>query len=193
MTAAATEINQHTAERRRMVPEPYFVNILLPTLRKWIRREDVEVGHYLNVADGLNNEITVIDENGVKLYDVPPLFVDTPTRVARFDDNNRIANVHKLVQIQGMKADNGEMRDFMNIEDDLVDMLTPRAEDAAKTEALVKLVYIYDRYDLPLEELVGDIAPVIRKALQDGKKTGPSGHKVESRSDAREEDDFIID
>lgn len=193
MAKAATEINDSTAERKRKVPEAYFVNILLPVLRKWIRREEVEIGHYLNVADGLNNEIEVVDQEGVKLYDVPPLFVDVPTRVARHEPGVNIPTIHKLVQIQGMHVDNNDMRQVFTIENDLVDILAPRAEDASKTRCLVMLCHIYDRYELPLEELVGEtLAPVIAAALRAAKKPGTKAI-AESGNNARSDDDFIID
>lgn len=195
MAVAATEINNHTLERKRKVPEPYFVNILLPVLRKWIKREEVEVGHYLNVADGLNNEIEVVDVNGVKLYDVPPLFVDIPTRVARAVPGERIITIDALVQMQGLHIDNGDVRQHFAIEHDLIDILSPRVEDSAKAKCLVQLIHIYERYELPIEELVGDkLAPVIRAALQAANKPGSTiAVKESDSSNERTDDDFIID
>ncbi|MNO02119.1 hypothetical protein D3C81_2224310 [compost metagenome] len=55
------------------------------------------------------------------------------------------------------------------------------------------LCHIYDRYELPLEELVGpDLAPVIAAALRAAKKPGTKAI-AESGNNARSDDDFIID
>lgn len=171
--AAADEINLMSAKRIRKVPEHYFKANLLPLVRAWIVKDDnnpPEIGFWLNVADGLNNHIEIVDDKDQEkvLFLVPPPFCDIPMRT-ELPNAKRLVTVHDLVLLQGDMHDNGDQRGFWDLERQIADVCSPRPEDAAKTRYLVMLVKIYDRYNLPLEELVGSLADEIRAELKKGK------------------------
>ena len=166
MDGAVAEINAESESRQRMVPEVYFVQNLLPILRKWVRNDPKDLaqpGLWFNVAGGLNHPMRVAGPDGKFLFEAPPLFVDIPTRNRAGPEG--MVSIHQLVDMQGHMFDNGDQRAAFEVESELVSILEPKPEQVAKTEALVKLVHIYRRYDLPLKELVGDAAAEIEAAL----------------------------
>jgi len=155
MLSAAQLINQTIVDRRRKIPEAHFSTVLLPNIRKWVRNEpDAEPGYWLNVADGLNAEIDVTDQAGNVLFVVPPPFHDIPTSVTP-PTGKRFTTPHQLVVQQVTMADNGDTRAVMDIEGGLADALMPRPEDELKVKYLKMYVQIYQRYELPMEELLG--------------------------------------
>lgn len=166
MDGAVAEINEESARRQRYVPEPYFVNVLLPILRKWIRndpKDPAEPGLWFNLAGGLNNTLDVADAKGQLLFTAPPLFMDIPARNKKGAEG--MVSIHQLVDMQGHMFDNGDQRKAFEVENELVEILEPKAEHVERTRHLVTLVHIYHRYNLPLSELLGEMASEVEAEL----------------------------
>lgn len=155
---AAEEINRIASSYRR-VPESYFKNVLLPIIRRHVNRDpDVEIGLWLNVADGLNRPIEVVsdtDRNEV-LFVVPPAFNDIP--LSDRLPEGRFVTIEHLVMQQRDMIDNGDRRTALEIDKQLVDVLKPRPEDETKTAHILLLANIWKRYNLPLSEVLGNLA-----------------------------------
>lgn len=166
---AADDLNRLTQARIRTIPEEFFQAVLLPILRAWVRKEDVEIGHWLNIADGLNNPINVADRDGKIIFRVPPPFIDIPIRSERLA--GRLVTPHHLVTQQVEAIRNGDARCVMTIEHELANIFTPRPEDKAKVESILMLVDIYRHYSLPMEEVLGPNAETLLKKY-DAAKAG---------------------
>ena len=168
MTDAADLINTAADKRVRRVREHYFVNNLLPIVRKWLRndKEDpAEVGVWLNVADGLNNDIIIVDANDKEMFRLPPPFIDIPTRTVNIGAT-RHASIHQIVQQQDHLDRNGDQRAVYEIERSISDIFAPKPEDEAKRRNTFLLIGIYHRYSLPMEELLGARAEEILTAIK---------------------------
>lgn len=150
---AAQSILDMSKAMIRRVPEPYFFHKLLPIIRQWLQGAPAEVGVWMNVADGMENEIVVVDEKNVELFVCPPPFIAIPPR-SEFSRKNR-DSAHAIVHAQGLMYDAGEIRKANAIEDNLFEMVVDKPDIALKTAAIDKMIVIYQRYDLPLQELLG--------------------------------------
>lgn len=154
LDATAALINASAAARRRRIPEPFFVDVLLPHVRKWVRCDPTaEPGFWLNVADGLNAEIDVVDSEGNVVVVVPPPFHDIAPSSSR--PQGRVVTPAQIVDQQRALQENGDTRAVMNIEKGLIDILEPRPEDELKIKYIRYYIAIYQRYELPMEELLG--------------------------------------
>lgn len=150
---AAESILSMSKAMIRRVPEPYFKHKLLPIIRNWLQGLPAEVGQWMNVADGMENEIIVVDEKNVELFVCPPPFIAIPPR-SEFTRKNR-DSAHAIVHAQGLMYDAGEIRKANAIEDNLFEMVVDKPDVALKTAAIDKMIAIYQRYELPLQELLG--------------------------------------
>ena len=54
---------------------------------------------------------------------------------------------------------------FRSMESQLVQLLEPRPEDDAKTRALLQLIEVYRRYNLPLVDILGRMAADVETEL----------------------------
>lgn len=191
--SAAAQINAGTAARIRNVREPYFQAVILPILRQRVRNEVCDtLGVWLNVADGLNNPMNVVDDQGNLLFVCPPAFIDIHLNTKA--PEGRFTTTHHVVQQQTDMIANGDMRGIMAIEDGLFEAHRPmtRVEDFA--DAVMKLVDIYKFYSLPMEELLGEQAEEILALANKRQKTTASGLAApvqEESHDATSDDDLI--
>lgn len=190
---AAQDISDGTKANFRRVPEPYFVAHLLPILRKWIindPKDPAEPGLWFNVADGLHHPIYVVDAEQNVLFETPLLFVQIPDRDPL--KNHRLNSVHQMVSVQGMMMDNSDHRAGWQMEQEIVQTLTPSPEVDEKTKNLILMVKIYQRYNLPLEEILGEeVAAEIRPSL--AKEIASSKPKQLPSPGISEDDEFIFD
>lgn len=167
MSEAAKEMNDFVAARRRKVPEPYFANVLLPIIRDHVTgKAPQNLGIWLNVADGMHNRMDIVDDEGNILFTAPPAFNNIPDRSTRPDPNDRQPTIAQLVERQGDLIDNGDMRGSMDIDQRILEQCAPRPEDDEATENLVLLIRVYQRYNLPLKELLGEAAEEIAELLR---------------------------
>lgn len=167
MTSAADEINAMTKERIRNVPVAYFQANVLPIVRAWVKGDKTDmVGHWMNVADGINNPINIVNEAGELVLTCPPPFVGTPSRDQA--PTSRFTTAHQVVQQQADMLANGDTRGVMAIENSLIDIYKPRPEDHEKTVAILQLVAVYRYFGLPLEEVLGPNAQEFMKNLTEG-------------------------
>lgn len=191
--SAVATINELTAARIRDVREPYFQAVILPILRKRVRNEVCEnLGVWLNVADGLNNPINVVDDDGKLLFVCPPAFTDI--HLSTKTPEGRFTTTHHVVQQQADMIANGDMRGIMAIEEGIFQAHRPttRVEDYA--DAVMKLVDIYKFYSLPMEELLGEQAGEILALAEKRKKSSATSQVAatqEESHDASSDDDLI--
>lgn len=187
MSSAADAINQSVKDRIRSIPEAFFVSTILPIVRDWVAgRDTAQVGVWMNVADGINNPINVVDENGQVVAIVPPPFIATPTPHLP-PSGRRFTTVHQIVQRQSDSLNNGDVRAVMEVEQELINIFNPKAGDEAKAVSLMNLAKIYRRYDLPMEELFGDAAPSILQRIKDSESTTSLAGNKDSQDNGAEE------
>lgn len=167
MHNAAIEINKMTAARIRRVPEPHFRTQLLPVVRSWVTKSEqaLDIRYWLNVADGLNYPIHVVDADDNILFTVPPPFIDIPI-TTQYNPGERFSTVYQEVALQGIIADSGNPKEFWKMEREIGEKYQPRPEQEDMARAMSQLVGMYQYYDLPLEEILGEegakhIAPVL--------------------------------
>lgn len=184
---ACSLINNYVEKQIRHIPEHYFVKVLLPLMRGWLRGDPVEIGIWLNVADGLDRQIVVVDENKKEMFRVPPPFVGVPTRV--HVPGEKLVTLGTIVQHQKNLSDNGDKRAAMQIEHELVDICAPRPEDEEKARNILLLVSIYLRYDLPMEEVLGPKAKEILKTITDSSTSEDGGSTTAQPSERVEQSD----
>jgi hypothetical protein len=177
LDSAADEINRMTAARIRRVPEPYFAKHLLHVVRAWVTKADPapEIGHWLNVADGLHNPINVVDANDNILFVVPPAFVDIQLNTTDHKAARKKSMLH-AINLQGVYADNTNLREFWGIEESLVQDNMAKPAEHSMAHALTQLVRMYHYYKLPLVEILGEegaaqLAPLLEAESGVAKQT----------------------
>lgn len=189
MDAAAAEINRMTEKRIRRVPEPHFRTALLNVVRAWVTKKEPapEIGYWLNVADGLNNHLHVVDAQDNILFTVPPPFVDIKLET-KYDPKLRNQSIWHAVSLQGVHHDNNDQRKFWEMETSLVNDNQATPADKSLAIALTQLTAMYQYYDLPLEELLGaEGAASVRPLLPEkGGATSPSDTGISDEPDAYE-------
>ena len=195
MTSAADEIINMTRAMVRRVPENVFKHEVLPLLRGWIVGQPVEIGRWMNIADGMENEIIVVDGENKELFICPPPFIEIIPR-SDFGRRGELAG-HAIMHMQGMMFDNGDVREAINIDANLTNLMLEKPDSALKTAALTKLIKIYLRYDIPMVELLGDhteeILAAYAKLLEERGETAPDAlNKDAKEDDAGEEEQILI-
>lgn len=150
---AAESILSMSKAMIRRVPEVYFFHKLLPIIRNWVQGLPAEVGQWMNVADGMENEIIVVDDKNIELFICPPPFIGIPPR-SQFSAKNR-DSAHAIVHAQGLMYDAGEIRKANAIDEALFEMVVDKPDVALKTDAIDKMIAIWQRYELPMQELLG--------------------------------------
>ena len=181
--SAAQSIIDMSRAMIRKVPEPYFFHKVLPLVRSWVQGLPTEVGQWMNVADGMENEIIVVDEQGKELFICPPPFISIPPR-SEFAPKNR-NSAHAIVHAQGLMHDAGDIRQANAIDENLFELVVDKPDVSLKTDAIDKMIGIYQRYDLPLVELLGSHVDEIMNAR--GTPT-----KVEAKTQAIPDDEEEI-
>lgn len=182
---AANMILKMTEDMLRKVPEEYFKAIVLPIVRGWIQGLPVEVGQWMNVADGMENEIVIVDTKGNELFRCPPPFISMPPKT-EFGEKNR-ESAFAVVHAQGLMYDAGEIRQGNAIDDSLFELVVEKPDIAIKTAAIDKMIFIYQRYDLPLTELLGSHTDEIMKA-----RGAPVKAAATSKAIPDDEEDTLI-
>lgn len=165
LSGAAEEIIQHQESRRRKVPIQMFESVLLPIVRGWVRNDkDVEVGVWMNIADGMSAELDVVDAAGNILFTLPPPFLDT--YLSNEAPQGRIVTPHTLVMQQEEMIRNGDQRGVMTIDQGLLETFSPKTTLNHKSRYIRMYVDIWQRYDLPLEEVLGPLTDKVKEALK---------------------------
>lgn len=160
--SAAAQILRMSEEMIRRVPEPYFEAKILPIVRNWVQGLPTEVGEWMNVADGMEREIVVVDAKNNELFRCPPPFIAIPPRSEFGDRNQKSATA--IVHAQGLMYDVGELRQAEQIEENLLELVVDRPDVALKTKAMDGFIAIYLRYKLPMQELLGQYSEEILTA-----------------------------
>jgi hypothetical protein len=170
---AVAAINKASADRIRNVREQYFRAVILPIVRKRVRNEVTEdLGIWLNTADGLNNPMNIVDDEGQLLFVCPPAFIDIHLNTK--PPEGRFTTTHHIVQQQADKVANGDMRAVMAMEDGIYDAHKPKTHLDDRADAIMKLVDIYKFYQLPMEELLGPSADELLAVANQRKSASPA-------------------
>lgn len=169
----------------RRVPEDFFKAVVLPIVRAWVQGIDVEVGKWMNIADGMENEIIVVDSKNNELFRCPPPFISMVPK-SEFGEKNR-ESAFAIVHAQGLMYDAGEIRQGSAIDEALFELVVEKPDIAVKTAAIDKMIHIYQRYDLPLVELLGSHTDEIMKA-----RGAPVKASTESKAAPDDEEDILI-
>lgn len=161
---AATAISAEVSARRRKIPLAMFENILAPIVRAWVCNvPGVEPGPWMNIADGMHNEIDVVDADGTIVFILPPPYIDT--ELPSEPPVGRIVTTHTLVQQQHEMINNGDQRGAMAIENGILSAFLPANSIPAKAKYLRMYIDIWKRYEWPMEEILGPDASIIMSEL----------------------------
>lgn len=182
---AANIILRMSESMIRRVPEEYFKAVVLPIVRDWVQGIPVEVGQWMNIADGMENEIIVVDTKNNEVFRCPPPFIPMVPK-SEFGEKNR-ESAFAVVHAQGLMYDAGEIRQGNAIDESLFELVVEKPDIAIKTAALDKMIYIYQRYDLPMVELLGRHTEEIMKA-----RGAPVKAATDSKAIPDDEEDTLI-
>lgn len=152
----------------RKVPETYFYHKLLPIVRNWYKNGRTDaIGLWLNVADGMYNEIAVIDDDdNSELFRLPAAYLRFPAKIIRRADlNDRKPTLADVVDRQAIALENGDTRMAMTIESSILSAVDFDPETLRYFKILSTMVSIYTRYEIPLEDLLGEDADQLAAAL----------------------------
>ncbi len=194
--SAAAAINQVSAARIRNVLEPYFQAVILPIVRKRVKGEVCDnLGVWLNTADGLNNPMNIVDQDGKLLFVCPPAFIDIKLNTTP-PEGRRFTTTHHVVQQQSDMIVNGDMRGVMAIENGIYEAHKPTTDIHDRAGAILQLVNIYRYYKLPMEELLGPQADEIlaladKRPKTQGRLATPAQEETHEPSSASDDDDLI--
>lgn len=154
----AEAINQHMASTYNTVYEDDFIRTLLPIVRDWFSgRENRNVGLWLNNAGGMFKEIRVVDSDGHVVFFLPAAFINPPSVAMDITrDVSKRVSLSDLLQRQEIAARNGDGRTETLIEQSIPDVFDFEKDKDVLYNYLAKIYFIYNRYNLPLEEIFGD-------------------------------------
>lgn len=193
-SGAVKDINDMTAQRIRHVVEPYFQSVILPILRARMRNEPTDqLGLWLNVADGLNNPMNIVDGDGNILFVCPPAFIDIHLNTSP-PPGRRFTTTHHVVQRQNDMLANGDLRQVMLMEEDIYDAHKPREHLSDRANAILQIVEIYKFYQLPMEEIFGArteefLALIAQRDGTKGKQLAlPAATREDDHDDTPDED-----
>lgn len=156
--------------RVRKVPETYFYHKLLPIVRDWYKNGVADrIGDWLNVADGMYNPIIVVDDDDKsELFTLPPAYLRIPPKVIqRSSVMERKSTLAEVVDRQAIALENGDTRMVMQIEGSIASSVDFNSPSMVYFKNIYSMMGIYRRYELPLEELLGEEADVVAKTLDD--------------------------
>lgn len=163
----AQQINNYASTLRR-VPEPYFYMVLFPIIRDHFTGKQTDrIREWLNIADGMSKEIIVYDDlTNEELFIVPPFNHRTqPVRLDR-QDGHKVISPNDMVELQEIYRRNGEHRKYLEIEQSLPEVYP--LDGAELQERWVRnLIAIWNRYDIPLDELFGDRVDQVLQTLSE--------------------------
>lgn len=185
MSKAADDLLVAFEQRKRKIPEAVFIKHLLPIVPLWVKNASVDITPWAIIADGYNNELEVLDEQGKVLFILPPPFVDNSLPTS--PPEGRFTVPHHLVQRQVDLVLDGDQRGAIEIDRALVDTFTPTAESVSERKAryVVDYIAIYERYNLPLQELLGPAYQDVVAAMKQ-QKAQPKKQEVRHDDGAEE-------
>lgn len=157
-SSSARTINGIVNNTHNSMQEHIFTEGILKDLRGWIQGKDVPIGHWLNAAGGLYQEIKVVDSyTGELLFYTPSPFVKIPPVSIRTDlPLNQRVTLHQVIERQKLAAKNGDARMEAAIEQQIPEMFEFDKSGDIFYNYLIKIYYIYKRYNLPMGELFPD-------------------------------------
>lgn len=140
------------------ITEEAFVQRLLPLLLNQQEETDVDVTVWLEIAGNPHREIDVADRSGTVLFTVPPLVARTPTLAPTREGRGLNGIGEILATYSAKQASEHPVAAHVFLEHALRnEILTP--DQQLLLECLRKWVFIYERYNLPTERILGPYTP----------------------------------
>lgn len=164
-TRVAQQLVNLTTGLRR-IPEPYFYMVLFPIIRDHFTGKKTDrIREWLNIADGMWKEITVYDDlTNEDLFNVPAFNQPTQPVIMTRQEGKRVITPNDLVELQEIHRRNGEHRRYVEIEQTLATVYPIHGRPMGEKDVR-NLVAIWNRYDIPLEELFGDQVDAVLQQL----------------------------
>lgn len=166
----ASEAILNVVASKRQVPETFFYHKLLPIVRDWYKNGIAErIGFWLNVADGMYKEIQVVDDDTkTPIFTLPPAYSRIPPKVIKRKSlDERTATMADIVDRQGIALENGDTRMVMQIEGALNQSVEFDTSSITYFKNLYIMMMIYERYEVPLVELLGESADTLAVAIKE--------------------------
>lgn len=187
--AAKTIINNTSVVRR--IPESWFYFKLFNIIRDHFTGKTTDgIGFWLNVADGMTKEISVFDEDTQEeIFRIPPFNRESNPIMLVREEGKRVISPNDLVENQELYRRNGDMRNYMAVEEALPS-LYPIHGQMLQLNHIENLIKIYNRYELPVIELLGDQADTILAIINDSSDTPSSEVASEDTSTDISDYDF---
>ena len=169
-----------------VINEARFKADVLPALLKKNRGERADFERWHNITGVAHRQISVVDDQGVELFRVPPILSRLPTTM----EHNARIGVAGLADLYYKRraVENPVAVDLWFNQQ--VDAMSPSIHDEDMLGYLRNNMLIYKRYNLPLEELLGDAVGTIEPKTMDGTATdeSPREARKERVADASEYD-----
>ena len=154
--------------------ESDFRQHLLPIVQSWIRgKVDVNTNVWIQLAGSPTRQIYVVDDRtGEELFVVPPPYADIPMIAQEPEVQGRPVTGGALAFKQNAARDNKEDREYMRLEEQIMQFFKPQDATAVKTQHLLSLLIIWTRYKLDVKELLGEHADEVMALLTKGEIDG---------------------
>ncbi len=171
-----------------VINEATFKTDVLPALLKKNRGERADFERWHRITGVAHRQISVVDDQGVELFRVPPILSRLPTAL---DQDARIS-------VAGLADLYYKRRSVENpIAVDLwfnqqVDGMSPSIHDEDMLGYLRNNMLIYKRYNLPIEDLLGAAAGTIEPKALDGSST-PATEREVRRERVADADEYDFD
>lgn len=153
--AAAMAINETVDNSIRTIPEAVFVAKLLPIMQEWVvEGKSDNVIAWIEAAGGTERPMMVTLSDG-EYFMVPPPYNQMSSIDASDDRENN--QIHAMTEMSVLKMLDGESRESMRLDSQITSILSKEEDIETLYKYTVQLAKIWDRYNLPVEQVLGTL------------------------------------
>lgn len=153
--SAALAINEAVDNSIKTIPEAVFVAKLLPIMQEWVvEGKGDNVIAWIEAAGGTERPMMVTLSDG-EYFMVPPPYNQTASINARDDRENN--QIHAMTEMSVVKMLDGESRESLKLDSQITSILTKEEDIETLYKYTVQLAKIWDRYNLPVEQVLGTL------------------------------------
>lgn len=153
--SAALAINESVDKSIRTISEAVFVAKLLPIMQEWVvEKKGDNVIAWIEAAGGTERPMMVTLGDG-EYFMVPPPYNQMASINARDDRENN--QIHAMSEMSVVKMMDGESRESMKLDTQITTLLSNEEDTDTLYKYTVQLAKIWDRYDLPIDQVLGGL------------------------------------
>lgn len=164
--SAVTAINQMVENSVAVISESIFTSKLLPIMKEWIVEKRGDNLHLWAIAAGGPERPIQVNLGGGDYFIVPPPY-NHPTSLSASHqrENNQI---HAISELMTRRQADGETREVMRLGSQMVEMLSTDQDIASHARYTILLAKIWERYNLPLSQVLADLVVDLNQYDREG-------------------------